>query len=150
MDKRYLFRVWIPEEQTMYKGSHIYINGGGEIRWVVVYNGETVETYFAGDTEFSIMSCTGLTAAKSYRGDSEDARLVYEGDIVEGMDGTIYLIVWNSFRAQFQGKVLECPNGVYDAGSRFMISQDSADGLEAIGTIHDRPELLGGAKGESV
>lgn len=36
-----------------------------------------------GDWEVQLLQATGLLAAKSYRGDSEDDRMIYEGDITE-------------------------------------------------------------------
>lgn len=83
MDKRLLFMVWIPGERKMYKGCNYWLGEDSEVCFVVVRDNDTVKTYFPDDTDFHILPCTGLTAAKSYRGDGQDERLIYKGDTTE-------------------------------------------------------------------
>ena len=78
----------------------------------------------------TIGQCTGLLAGKSCRGESEDARAVFEGDILEGenADGEIkeaYVFYkYGGFCTRTNGKVHPL----------FIIATDQ---LKIIGTIHD-------------
>jgi len=84
--------------------------------------------------------CTNLYAAKSYRGDSEDARLVFEGDIIKAQN-------WGKCIVKYGHRYRQCAFIVY-MGSAWD-DLDNLKEIEIIGTIHTRPELLGREKGEA-
>lgn len=77
MDSRFLLRAYIKS-----------------LKWIlpvrdISYSAELVilEMEDGGDFEYGfddvvLMQCTGLTAVKSYRGDSAEDRLIWEGDVV--------------------------------------------------------------------
>ena len=73
-----------------------------------------------------------ITAAKSYRGESEDDRTIFEGDIVRLVfrDGEVetYVVCWNKKRLRF---VLE------EIGSGVQWGFDNTSEYEIIGTIFD-------------
>ena len=75
---------------------------------------------------------TGLLAAKSYRGESEDARMVFEGDVLRGksQDGSVknFVVKWSEFRGYFIG----CnSNEIYD------VAPGAFSQYEIVGTVHD-------------
>jgi len=98
----------------------------------------------------TICQCTGLLAAKSYRGDSEDARLVFADDIVKTHSGLIGRIAFGSFTDDEEDFYAY---GWYwagkdEEGQPYILGFDPEwRGHEIIGTIHTHPELL--EKGEA-
>lgn len=97
----------------------------------------------------TVGQCTGLTAAKSYRGESEEDRLVFEGDIV-------YFTVFDYSDADTQYKgIVKFSGGQWelwkDANFEYYGSDgafplylvfEQDDELEIIGNIHEHPHLL--------
>lgn len=82
MDNRYLYRgKRIDDEEWVY-GDHNYsiIEEAPAIRHYVDVDWGTKEEFVAVIPE-TVGQCTGLIAAKSYRGTELEDRLVFEGDI---------------------------------------------------------------------
>ena len=144
-DKRYLFRGWDAKSKKMFPvhkveysqitGEAIHMFGyveepddkGG---WKTVYGG-AVDKKFGKEKRYHFMQCTGLLAAKSYRGDSEDARLVYDGDIVYIPDWQCYsLVYW--YQGAWMLKFDDCDEYLYE----------NAGMCEIVNTVYDHPELL--------
>jgi len=146
MNNRYLFRGKRVDNREWVTGW--YFEHLGKTYILPIGASESKHTYFFDYMlevdSATIGQCTGLLAAKSYRGDSEDARRVFEGDIVNWEDGKygIKEIIFSQgcFQAHRYGGL--CP-------LRYFPLKDSMTlAAEIIGTIHDHPELLGGEKGE--
>jgi len=135
MDKRYLFRAWLKEYKMMV--DVMRLNHDGSIEAQLAEGDDPSEFH---PSEYILMQSTGLLATKSYRGDSEEARLVFEGDIVN-LGGRITVIVWDDkYARHISAHRVEPPR-------HFHIPVNGEG--EIIGTIHDHPELLGGEKGET-
>ena len=90
-----------------------------------------IDDYYPVDPD-STGQCTGLLAAKSYRGASEDDRTIFEGDRIRLVfrDGDIeeYVVCWNKKRLRF---VLE------EIGSGIQWGFDDTSDYEIIGTEFD-------------
>lgn len=90
----------------------------------------------------TIGQCTGLTAAKSYRGDGEEERMVFEGDILwDGQLEVFGVVAWDE--GTFAWMIVhddECEYLSELVGARSMVATDTS----IIGNIHDHPELLSG------
>lgn len=83
--------------------------------------------------------CTGLLAAKSYRGDGEMERLIFEGDVYKDCRGRICTVVWDAENARFLG--------VRTVGNDRMIAYVGQEpSVEIISTIHDNHPEMGGEK----
>jgi hypothetical protein len=76
---------------------------------------------------------TGLIAEKSYRGESREARKVFEGDILR-QNGDLFVVKWTKVSGAFE---------IYRIGDTLRLSMIHLDGKEIIGNIHDTPQLLG-------
>jgi hypothetical protein len=101
-----------------------------------------LKTAFGISDEFGVFTavdpstvgqCTGLRAAKSYRGDKPEDLLIFEGDIVQGKRG-IGHIKWHD--KGLTGWLVEYPD------CRELVYSDNRQDYEIIGNIHDNPELL--------
>ena len=79
----------------------------------------------------TIGQCTGLTAAKSYRGDSDDDRLIWEGDRLKGGDGE-FTVLWDCEKSAF---VMRFWSDFDEVEELYM--EGMLDDAEIIGTIHD-------------
>lgn len=91
----------------------------------------------------TIGQCTGLRAAKSYRGESEADRLIFEGDVLkqdeqEHVDGAIHVVYWdrNNVGWFVTSRPLEDPHEIYEIEPLSEISEYG----HICGTIHDRTE----------
>lgn len=125
MDSRYLFRGERLDNQEWVIGYYCKLRG--------MRNGIPRETHniFCEDifVEVSLQSigqCTGLVAAKSYRGESEADRLLFEGDIVK--------VVWDE--SPDESMIYK----ITDIRHIPSIRGSSKD-FEIIGTIHDTKEV---------
>lgn len=88
--------------------------------------------------------CTGLIAAKSYRGEKPEDKLIFQSDLFTTPYGGIYKIVFDDNEASFFGEVVE--HDIFERGNRFKLSRSyAADNFEIIGTVHENPELLEGS-----
>ena len=148
MEKRFMFRAWDKEENMMRRVVALnwaelwvqteYVVGKG-------YPGER-HNFFDNDdscNRFILMQCTGNLAAKSYRGESEDDRLVWEGDILRHIrDGRLFSVIWDSDDGRFLGV-----NGNGSERRLLYISDQLQKYAEVAGNIHEHPELLGGGQG---
>jgi len=148
MDKRYMFRgrsinsgLWFYGQPHKHNENTVFIAGGNVIDWDAEWI--SIE-YWARVDSATLGQCTGLIATKSYRGDSEDARLVFEGDIVN----VAYLnngeeinerheVTWDDTNGSFSPW-----NWSYSCDGCECYSE--IESVEIIGTIHDHPELLNG------
>lgn len=84
--------------------------------------------------------CTGLLAAKSYRGDGEMERHIFEGDVFKDLRGRICTVVWDAENARFLG--------VRTVGNDRLIAYVGQEpSVEIISTIHDNHPGQGGEKG---
>lgn len=92
------------------------------------------------------MQSTGLLASKSYRGESEEDRLIFEGDIVS------FFYPGNGLSSLLKGVVYQCDGcfwidctethgdeAMYQLG---LIAR--SDYVVIIGNKYEHPELLGG------
>ena len=111
--------------------------------WVVGYyyvNADGVECVHEKGKSFSpiviaetISQCTGLLAAKSYRGESEQDRLVWEGDrFSEGPYGHNFVVKWSDRCAEW---IAEYESGI----TEWLFSALDGD-VEIVGTVHDTPK----------
>lgn len=134
MDNSCLFRAW--DKRLKY----MFLVGG--IKWfdgkiIEIVRAETGEIYDEYDIEnLVIMKCTGLHAIKSYRGESEADRLIFEGDIVAYTnrikDG--YEIVWH-IDGWERKVIVKAKDGDY-----FDYLPVHPRSMAIIGTIYDRTE----------
>lgn len=83
----------------------------------------------------TVGQCTGHTAAKSYRGERPEDRLIFEGDIVK-INNLIYKVIWEDTQYKFEI--------ISDTTYCYPYFCSNAPSCEIIGTIHDNPELLEG------
>lgn len=79
------FRVW-NKINRQYETDFMVIGDNG---WL--YRVESERIRIANDNHI-VELCTGLSAAKSYRGESEMDRLIFEGDICEYTQGGPFVI----------------------------------------------------------
>lgn len=138
MDKRYLFRGRNMESGEWAIGNYVHrpdplITGTDYHK--ITWNKNGVEFWERVDP-ITIGQSTGLIAHKSYRGESEEERLLYDGDIVYIPDWQCYSQVYwyqGAWMLKFEG----CDEYLYDV----------ADMCEILGTIHEHPEMLGEEEG---
>lgn len=89
----------------------------------------------------TVGQCTGIHAAKSYRGDNPEDKLVFEGDIVRERTA-ITKVEWSEIYKRWFLVGINT-HRVLEPGVNF----DDID-LEIIGNIHDNPELLNEGSGK--
>lgn len=97
----------------------------------------------------TIGQCTGLVAAKSYRGESEADRLIFEGDIIRWNDNVDYKEDWETSSIEWCGKrdypAFDMKYHDYDSnGLSHLLGAGYT--IEIIGTIHDAKEGDNNAK----
>ena len=134
MNKHYLFRG-----KRIDNGEWVY----GDRHTTGAYNfifdddlGEWIEV-----NPTTVGQSTGLLAAKSYRGDSEDARLAFESDVCWDSDWEVaFVVFWSKDHLSWMVRFMD------DSGEEFLQEFLPGDSVEIIVTIHD-PELL--EKGEA-
>ena len=101
-----------------------YVSTGIEIE----HEGEYGVRWFEGQDCFQLMQSTGLYAAKSYRGESEEDRLIWEGDIVAAL-GITGVVSWKY--GQWN---------IIDSNSLCSLYETTASKCEIIGTVFDKQE----------
>ena len=155
MDKRYLVRgrsfnsgTWIYGQPHKYDEKTVFIVGGGVIDWDAEW---IALEYWENVNPTTLGQCTGLIATKSYRGDSEDARLVFEGDIVVRSDnyhtvqGIVRLGGYSDGHVGFYIEWIDDGANKWSEWWRkdldYWITREQC---KIVGTIHEHPELLNG------
>lgn len=91
----------------------------------------------------TIGQCTGLHAAKSYRGESDADKLIFEGDILRFVHPHIrraveYEVVYEKYQfncKDFYHTHFDYPTDAFSEGAQY---------FEIIGTIHEKEKLIGG------
>jgi|GEM_PF-1155610 len=144
MNNRYLFRGKRTDDYKKGEWEHGYFCmsrhwEGGEWNDPTI---QDVDGYRRAIDPTTVGQCTGLTAAKSYRGDSEHERLLFEGDVFHLGDVNIkYVVVWHD--TGLKGKQIR--------SSSYIGLEHWQERIVITGTIHDddRPELLSGEKGKA-
>ena len=129
MDNRYLFRGKCYETDNWRYGSIFWV---GPSLWVVpnVLVVDAVVNACVRIKKDTLGQSTGLYAAKSYRGESEEDRLIFEGDILDE-DGYKFVVVYDQKNAKFKlqhGKIYQYPE--WNRGVM----------MEIIGTVFDEQE----------
>jgi len=155
MDKRYMFRgrslnseAWIYGQPHKYDEKTVFIVCGDVVDWEAEW---IAFEYWGRVDSATVGQSTGLIATKSYRGDSEDARLVFEGDIVAHSDNyrTVQGVVrYGGYSGGHVGFYIEWIDDDSDKWSEwwrkdldYWITHEQC---KIVGTIHDHPELLNG------
>jgi len=160
MDKRYMFRgrsfnsgIWFYGQPHKYNENKVFIVGGNVIDWDAEWI--SIE-YWAWVDPATVGQCTGLIATKSYRGDGEDARLVFEGDIVAHSDNycTVQGIVrfgGIGFHVGFYIEWIDYDSNKWsDWWGKDLDYWITHEQCKIVGTIHEHPELLnGGGQGRA-
>jgi len=147
MDKRYLFRgkrvdngeLVVGFYDIITKGEHLspIQNGHYITTFKKLSNGEIILTGRHEVDPTTVGQCTGLLAAKSYRGNSEEARLVFEEDICKDARGFVFVVAWDDDNSRFIGRGI----GKRKDYIRY-VGQEPA--VDIVGNIHEHPELFGG------
>lgn len=121
MQDIYLFRGKSLVNGEWVYGSYIEETNG---HFIIVKRGHWIEV-----DPTTVGKCIGLHAAKSYRGESERDKLVFEGDIVKGYRNYIAKVVWGDTGFERYG----------DNGYCALKAKEQ----EIIGNIHEHSALLG-------
>lgn len=116
MQDRFKFRAWDTEEGRYVSDEEICYETGGE--WDSIY-----DLLIDDDPYYIPEQCTGLK--------DKNGKLIYEGDIVE------VPVLYNGIPT---GQKQRCK--VYYKHGAFNIYAVESKYLEAIGNIHENPELL--------
>lgn len=140
MDNRHLWRgkrldngEWVQGWYSPFDG---YTKNGEGNRYCIT-NGMFAKDIYEVDPA-TAGQCTGLVAAKSYRGDSEEDRLIFERDICKATFGSasylVFVVEWEK-EARFLGFTIERERRI------IYINRDPVK-VEIIGIVQDNPELL--------
>lgn len=136
MDKRFLFQGKREDYGSWVVGYYVYNFWKKNETTIHMPDGGccTVDPSTVGQ-------CTGLTAAKSYRGDKPEDLLIYEGDICIDSLGWVFEVIWDNDNARFIGRHSK------SRGDTYVCYIGRQPKVEIIGNIHDHPELLNADKG---
>lgn len=127
MENRYLFRGITVDNREWAYGSYSYGDKSNQHfisveKWPGCHDFQRIVPETIGQ-------CTGLTAAKSYRGDSELDRMVFEGDIgINKNYSDIFVVKWEM---ETHGFIAE-----YEDGARMFLP--NGKDFKIIGTIYDK------------
>lgn len=135
MDNRFLFRGK-REDYGYWIMGYIDVDNGYKNK-VFIYS---LESGHCMVEESTVGQCTGLIAAKSYRGESDNDKLVFEGDIIRiiGKKCSIATVCFGNRHRKF-GFIVKYLNGTaWDD----LDNIDDHSEIEIIGNIHEHPELL--------
>lgn len=123
MNDRLKFRGWDNFEKKM-------------ISWDECLNNESlIAEFLLNAVRYKAMQCTGLK--------DKNGRLIYEGDILKGANGSVNgslceftgVVKWSKQKARF-----DLPVWAYDNDGNY--SDDLSHFFEVIGNIHETPDLL--------
>jgi len=131
MNDRILFRGMRVDNKEWFYGQVAYFNGQPFIIGEIIDCDEEyidIESWWSVDPD-TVGQCTGLTAAKSYRGDGPEDRLVFEGDIIKTCHKND-VIVWDSITMRWY---------THNSGPLSEFND-----IEIIGNRWDHKELLEG------
>jgi len=129
---RYLFRGKRTDTGEWRTGYLVEYCEKGELIYYISQNDTSSGIFRMEIDPATVGQATGLLAAKSYRGESEDARMIFEGDKTRLVfrDGEVedYVVCWDKERLRF---VLE------EIGTGIKWGFDNTNKYEIIGTIFD-------------
>jgi uncharacterized phage protein (TIGR01671 family) len=126
MNDRFKFRVWD-------KKNNLYFGCDYPPRWYNVDElyGDVDEIFIEGmykianDDDYVLEQCTGLK--------DKNGKLIYEGDILKTLDGSICFVVWIGISFWVESPGSEAKDLEHDS---------FYEHCEVIGNIHENPELL--------
>ena len=135
MENRYKFRgkrLGTNEGEWVYGVPWEAVNGTGAIymRTECIYEGGPAIAEIRID-QTTLGQCTGLMAAKSYRGTVPDDLLIYEGDICGDNSGWEFEVTWDSENARFLGRHSK------PRGDTYVCYVGREPAAEIIGCVHD-------------
>lgn len=130
---RYTFRAWLKEYKIMVDVARLNYDGSIE---AALSADDDLSEFAPG--EFELMQATGLLASKSYRGESEEERMIFEGDICKDSLGWIFSVVWDNECSRFIGKHDKPRGDTYIC----YIGREPTP-VEIIGNRWGTPQLLG-------
>ena len=130
LGERYMFRGKRRDNGKWVYG-FLTIDGVGDVNIDVVNSLDIAECYHIVDPA-TVGQCTGLTAAKSYRGTEPWDLMVFEGDIVNCSRGCPHEIYWC---AEYGGTYVGGMPCFYLTGLREGYAWTGSE--EIVGTIHD-------------
>ena len=127
MNDRNRFRVWDNDlNQYITDTFEVAIKNNGEL---INHKGDPIKNCI-------VEHCTGLPAAKSYRGTTPEDLLIWEGDIVGGSNGSINGVEW-----PYKMTIKSIPGGfffpewAYDKDGNY--HGDSTHYVKIIGNVHE-------------
>ena len=88
MENRFKVRAWLIKEKKM--TTVVSIDYKNEKIQYLCDNLVTIKT--ASLEDIVLMQCTGLLATSSYRGESDEDRLIYEGDVVHTRGDAVLVV----------------------------------------------------------
>lgn len=151
MNNRFLFRGKLYDDLLETQVVKENWNGQGWIKdkWMfvnIVCEADICEdydthVYWASVKPKTVSQCTGLVAGKSYRGESEFDRLIFEGDLLLDEGGEVWLVI---YKPDFAGyRLLPQSDNLYlSRALNEFTSIYNKTKVEIIGNKWDNPELL--------
>lgn len=133
MNDRFRFRVWNTRTKKLREVAQITLDARQHGRTSEISNMETCHLVY--QPHLVLEQCTGLK--------DKNGRLIYEGDILKGANGSVNgslceftgVVKWLKQKARF-----DLPSWAYDNDGNY--SDDWSHWFEVIGNIHENPELL--------
>lgn len=137
MNDRFRFRVWNTRTKKLREVAQITLDARQHGRTSEISNMETC--HLAYQPHLVLEQCTGLK--------DKHGRLIYEGDILKGSNGSVngslceftWVVKWLKQKARFY-----LPVWAYDKDGNY--SDDWSHWFEVVGNIHENADLLEGSK----